>query len=256
MRFASLGSGSAGNASLIQAGNTTLMLDCGYSIKETIARLARLTTEAEALSGILVTHEHDDHAKGVFKLAAKHNIPVWLTYGTYQMSQRYLPANADLTIHFIEDYADFSIGNINIQPYPVPHDAREPAQFVFSDGDKRLGILTDVGKTTQHIEQTISACDALMLECNHDLEMLRTGPYARALKTRVSGELGHLDNQTAAGILSRLDNTKLKHLVAVHISAKNNTPLLAQQALSDVMGCEEEWVAVADQVEGLSWRDL
>lgn len=256
MRFASLGSGSAGNASLIQAGSTTLMLDCGYSVKETISRLDRLQSSVEALSGILITHEHDDHAKGAFKLAAKHQIPIWLTYGTYQMCQRYMPAKAPLNIHFIEDYADFSVGDIQVQPYPVPHDAREPAQFIFSDGDKRLGVLTDVGKTTSHIEQVLSACDALMLECNHDLDMLRKGPYARALKDRVSGELGHLDNQSAASILANLDNSRLKHLVAMHISAKNNTPQLARQALSAVMNCEPDWIAVADQVEGLAWREL
>lgn len=256
MRFASLGSGSAGNASLVQVGNTLLMLDCGYSVKETIHRLDRLDTLPDALSGVLITHEHDDHAKGAFKFAAKHDIPVWLTYGTYQMCQRYLPASAELTIHFIEDYATFSIGDVEVQPYPVPHDAREPAQFVFSDGAKRLGVLTDVGKTTPYIEQVLSACDALMLECNHDLAMLKNGPYARALKDRVSGVLGHLDNQSAASILSRLDNSKLKHLVAMHLSAKNNTPLLAQQALSAVMGCELDWIGVASQSEGLAWREM
>lgn len=255
MRFASLGSGSAGNATVVEAGATRLLLDCGFSIKETEVRLARLGLAASQVSGIVITHEHDDHASGAFKLAARHGIPVWLTHGTLTMSARYLPQQP-VVLHEIDAHTPFHIGDIQVLPYPVPHDAREPAQFVFSDGARRLGVLTDVGSVTPHIIRMLTACDALLLECNHDLELLRTGPYALALKKRVGGWLGHLDNQTSAQLLQQLDYSKLKHLVAAHLSEKNNTPALAQQALSAVMGCAADWIGIAAQAEGLDWRSL
>jgi phosphoribosyl 1,2-cyclic phosphodiesterase len=256
MRFASLGSGSAGNATLIEAGETRLLLDCGFSVKETVTRLARLALSPEQLSGILVTHEHDDHAKGAFKFAAQYQIPVWLTHGTRAMCERYMPAKSELECHVIDGHSDFNINDIWVQPFPVPHDARQPSQFVFGDGDVRLGILTDVGSITPHIVQMLQGCDALMLECNHDVEMLRTGPYAQALKRRVGGDLGHLDNQTTAQLVRTLDTSKLKHMVAAHLSEKNNTPDLAKQALAGALSCQIDWIGVAYQTEGLAWRDI
>jgi len=255
VRFASLGSGSAGNATVVEAGETRLLLDCGFSVKETVQRLARLDLQPEQLSGILVTHEHDDHARGVFKLAARYQIPVWLTHGTYSMCQRYLPTQP-VTINIIDAHSAFALQEIEVQPYPVPHDAREPAQFVFGDGARKFGVLTDVGSVTPHIVMMLQGCDGLLLECNHDLEMLRTGPYAHSLKKRVGGWLGHLDNQTSAQLLAQLDNSKLKQLVAAHLSEKNNTPALAKQALSTVLGCASDWVQIAHQQAGLGWRDL
>lgn len=257
MRFASLGSGSAGNSMVIEQASTRLLLDCGFSVKETLARLANLALTPESISGILVTHEHDDHAKGVFKLAEKFNIPVWLSHGTRVMTERYHPKSpSNLHINEVDIHTTFSIGDIEVSPYPVPHDAREPTQFTFSDGQYKLGVLTDVGVTTPHIETMLSGCDALVLECNHDASMLQQGPYHHALKQRVGGHLGHLDNVASAKLLAKLDNTKLKHLVAAHLSAKNNTQALAKKALSEVMGCEADWVGVATQAAGFEWRSL
>ncbi|QDC43486.1 MBL fold metallo-hydrolase [Methylophilus medardicus] len=257
MQFASLGSGSAGNATLIEAGETRLLLDCGFSVKETVQRLARLQRQPEQLTGILVTHEHDDHARGAFKLAARYQIPVWLTHGTLSMCQRYLPAaSQSVKLNIVDAHTVFALQEIEVHPYPVPHDAREPAQFVFSDGVRKFGVLTDVGSVTPHIVLMLQACDGLLLECNHDLEMLRNGPYAYSLKKRVGGWLGHLDNQSSAQLLAKLDNRKLKHLVAAHLSEKNNTPTLAQQALSEVLHCERDWVQIASQQSGLDWRSL
>jgi phosphoribosyl 1,2-cyclic phosphodiesterase len=255
VRFASLGSGSAGNASLVEAGETRLLLDCGFSVKETVQRLARLNLVPEQLTGILVTHEHDDHARGVFKLAARYQIPVWLTHGTYRMCERYLPSQP-VKLHLIDAHSPFALRDIEVHPYPVPHDAREPAQFVFTDGAHKFGVLTDVGSVTPHIVAMLQACDGLLLECNHDLEMLRTGPYAQSLKKRVGGWLGHLDNQSSAQLLAQLDNRRLKHLVAAHLSEKNNTPALARQALSEVLHCASDWIGIAHQQEGLDWRAL
>ncbi len=256
MRFASLGSGSTGNALLVEVKHTRLMLDCGFSVKETIARLARLSLVPEDLTGIVITHEHDDHAGGAFKFAAKHKIPVWLTYGTLKMVTRYLPSQHDLQLNVIDSHQAFDIADIQVQPYPVPHDAREPIQCVFSNGNHKLGVLTDVGRITPHIEDQLSACKALVLECNHDSSMLQAGPYSWALKKRVGGDLGHLENSDSANLLSKLDNSQLQHVVAAHLSAKNNTPKLAKSALAKVLGCEEDWIGIADQSLGFDWRKI
>lgn len=254
MRFASLGSGSSGNCMVIEQANTRLLLDCGFGLKETVTRLQRVSLAPEQITGILVTHEHDDHAKGAFRFAAKYNVPVWLSHGTRLMTERYLPENVTLKINVIDSHTRFEIEHIQITPYPVPHDAREPTQFTFTDGQYKLGVLTDAGSSTPHIEHVLSACDALVLECNHDLHMLKTGPYTQALKVRVGGRLGHLDNESAARLLSKLDNRKLKHIIAAHLSAKNNTQALAKQALSSALNCELDWVGIAEQENGFDWR--
>ncbi|OGV78092.1 MAG: MBL fold metallo-hydrolase [Methylotenera sp. RIFCSPLOWO2_02_FULL_45_14] len=256
MRFASLGSGSAGNALVVEVKQTRLMLDCGFSVKETTSRLARLNLTPNDITGIVITHEHDDHAGGAFKLAAKHRIPVWLTYGTLKMVTRYMPNQHDLQLNIMDSHTAVAIADIEVQPYPVPHDAREPIQCVFVDGNLRLGVLTDVGRGTPHIEDKLSGCNALMLECNHDANMLQNGPYGWPLKKRVGGDLGHLENLDSANLLSKLDNSKLQHIVAAHLSAKNNTPLLAKSALAKVLGCEVDWIGVADQLQGFDWREV
>jgi len=256
MRFASLGSGSAGNALVVEVKQTRLMLDCGFSVKETSSRLSRLNLSPADISGIVITHEHDDHAGGAFKFAAKHNIPVWLTYGTLKMATRYFPGEHDLRLNIIDSHTAFSIDEIEVRPYPVPHDAREPVQYVFSNGSHTLGVLTDVGRITPHIEEQLSGCHALVLECNHDANMLQNGPYSWSLKKRVGGDLGHLENAESANLLARLDNSKLQHLLAAHLSAKNNTPLLAQSALANVLGCAVDWIGVADQSKGFDWRAI
>ena len=137
MRFASLGSGSSGNSLVVEAATTRVLLDCGFGLREVVRRIMRLGLQPEDISGILVTHEHDDHAGGVFRLANKYKIPVWLTHGTFTMSQRYLPAQCDFTVHIIDSHVPFSIGDLQIEPFPVPHDAREPVQFVLGDGQRR-----------------------------------------------------------------------------------------------------------------------
>ncbi len=254
MRFASLGSGSEGNALLVAVGETRVLLDCGFGLQDTIARLARLDVTPEQLSGIVVTHEHGDHIGGVARLARKFHLPVWLTHGTLRSQPK---AFADIAqLHEIDPHQAFAIGGMEIQPYPVPHDAGEPVQFVFGDGARRLGVLTDAGCSTMHIEATLSGCHALVLECNHDSEMLASGDYPYSLKQRVGGRFGHLNNQEAASLLARLDTSLLQHLIAAHLSRKNNTPELAVQALSGAAGCEASWVGVATQQAGFYWREI
>jgi len=252
MRFSSLGSGSEGNALLVEAGQTRVLMDCGFGLRDTGNRLERLGIPPEQLSGIVVTHEHGDHIGGVARLARKFNLPVWLTHGTLNSQPK---AFANIAhIHEIAPQHIFSIGDLEITPYPVPHDAAEPVQFVFSDGASRLGVLTDTGCGTPHIEEMLNGCHALVLECNHDSDMLMNGDYPYSLKNRVGGRYGHLNNQEAAAILSRLDVSRLQHLIAAHLSRKNNTPELAIKALCKAIGCEESWVDVATQADGFSWR--
>lgn len=254
MRFAFLGSGSQGNALVVESGSTRILLDCGFGLAETVSRLARIGLAPEDLSAIIVTHEHDDHIGGVARLARRHSLPVWLTHGTL-IGFEALFANV-ATVNVIEGYEAFSVGDLQIHPFPVPHDAREPAQFVFGDGARRMGVLTDTGCSTPHIEAMLSQCHALVLECNHDLGMLRASSYPQRLRERISGKFGHLDNVTAAGLLARLDNGRLQHLVAAHLSQENNRPELARAALSAAIGCEPEWIAIADQSDGLDWRQI
>ena len=253
MRFALLGSGSEGNALVVQASGSCLLMDCGFTLTETAARLARLGIAAEEIDGIVVTHEHGDHISGVARLARKHGIPVWLTHGTLREHAALagLPGITEINPH-----ESFAIGDIEVQPYLVPHDAAEPVQYVFGDGARRLGVLTDSGCTTPHIETTLSGCNALVLECNHDAQMLADGDYPRHLKQRVGGRMGHLSNAAAAALLARLDTVGLQHIVAAHLSRKNNLPELAVAALSGALNCSAEWIAVATQQEGLDWREL
>lgn len=254
MRFASLGSGSEGNALVVEVDQTRVMLDCGFSIKETVARLGRLGLSPDDLSAILVTHEHSDHIGGVTRLANKFKLPVYLSHGSHTHL-----ANLDQAperCQIIDSHSQFGIDAIEISPFPVPHDAREPIQFVFGDGARRLGVLTDTGMITPHITQMLSGCDGLVLECNHDREMLANGPYPPSLKQRVGGRYGHLDNAAAADLLRGMDTGKVTHLIAAHLSQKNNRPELARGALAAALNCAEAWIGIAEQELGFDWRQL
>lgn len=254
MRFASLGSGSQGNGLVVEAGGTRVLLDCGFGLAQSASRLGRVGIEPAQLDAVIVTHEHEDHIGGVARLARRYGIPVWLTHGTLSGFEPLFEDVPDVRV--VRNYEGFAVGAIEVIPFPVPHDAREPAQYVFSDGARRLGVLTDTGCSTPHIESMLSGCDALVLECNHDPEMLRISSYPKKLRDRIASRYGHLDNQTAAELLGRLDNTRLKHLVAAHLSQENNRPELARAALAGAIGCASDWIAVADQDAGLGWRDL
>jgi len=254
MRFASLGSGSAGNALVVQAGKTTLLVDCGFGAAETAARLDRLGVDPRGLAAILVTHEHDDHVGGVARVARRFGIPVHITHGTLMAAAAQRARIEQITL--IDSHTPFVIGDLEVHPYPVPHDAREPAQFVLGDGVRRLGVLTDTGASTPHIERMLSGLDALVLECNHDLDMLMNSRYPQSLKQRIAGRLGHLDNGSAARLIAALDCSRLRHVIAAHLSQENNTPQLARAALAGALNCAPEWIGVATQDSGFEWRDL
>lgn len=254
MRFASLGSGSEGNALVVEVGDTRVLIDCGFRVRDTIERLARLGVAPESISAILVTHEHADHIGGVAAFATRFRTPVWLTFGTLEMAgDRFTRVEH---VYGFDSHDAFAVGLIEVRPFPVPHDAREPVQFVVSDGERRLGVLTDIGVTTRFVEASLSGCDALVLECNHDLDMLAGGDYPWTLKQRISSRLGHLHNEASAELLAALDTTRLRHIVAAHLSQQNNTPDKARAALARVLNCAPDWIGIADQANGFAWREM
>ena len=254
MRFASLGSGSEGNGLVVESGGTRVLIDCGFGVRGTARRLARLGLEPSSLTAILVTHEHSDHVGGVPAFAGRHGIPVWATFGTLAaVSARF---EGMTQVYGFDSHERFAIGALEITPVPVPHDAREPVQYVLGDGARRLGVLTDIGVSTAHVEASLSGCDALVLECNHDPGMLENGGYPYPLRQRIAGRLGHLHNDAAADILSRIDTSRLTHIIAAHLSKQNNLPELARAALAGALGCAPDWIGIADQATGFAWREL
>ena len=251
MRFASLGSGSRGNALIVDVGDTRVLLDCGFSVKATVERLGRLGIAAESIDAVLLTHEHSDHLGSAARFAARFGLPVYLTYGTQQALSDCWP-----NCRLIDSHQTFAIGSLEVQAFPVPHDAREPVQYVFSDGQHRLGVLTDCGTVTAHALSMLDACDALILECNHDTRLLAESSYPAMLKRRISGNFGHLGNGQAAELLTRIETSRLQHIVAAHLSEQNNRPELAVTALATALGCDAEWIGVASQASGFDWRQV
>jgi phosphoribosyl 1,2-cyclic phosphodiesterase len=251
VRFASLGSGSRGNATLVQSGATRVLVDCGFSAKETERRLSRLDVEASQLDAILVTHEHNDHCSGVAPLSRKHDIPVYLTHGTWA-SERCAGVQR---VNYFHSASAFEIGEIRVEPIAVPHDAREPCQFVLEALGSRLGVLTDLGSITTAVLDHYQGCDGLLLECNHDLQMLNDGPYPSALKRRVASDWGHLNNHQSASLLAEIDFRRLQHLVVAHVSEQNNHIEHVSEALLSVLG-DDHGLLWADQQQGLEWLSL
>ncbi len=249
-RFASLGSGSRGNATLIEAGETRILVDCGFAAREFVARCERLDFDPAALSAILVTHEHGDHMRGVGAVARKFGVPVWMSHGTWRAAEY----GAIKTLNLFAGHGGaFRLGDVDILPVPVPHDAREPTQFVFEHGGVRFGLLTDLGSITPRVVDAFNGVDALLLECNHDPHMLANGPYPPSLQARVGGHYGHLNNKQAADFLQQIDHTRLRHLVAGHLSEKNNSPDLARSALACVSDDICDCLSLLIQDEASDW---
>jgi phosphoribosyl 1,2-cyclic phosphodiesterase len=252
MRFASLGSGSKGNSTIVESDTACVMVDCGFGLRNACTRLERIGKSPEDLTAIIVTHEHSDHWKGIGALSAKYNIPVYLSAGSLKAKEI---QSGEALFNCIDSHKDFYVGDICIKPVPVPHDAREPIQYILSNGKVQLGILTDLGHFTPHVVSSYSKCDALLLECNYDDDMLLDGPYPRFLKDRVSGMFGHLSNRQAADLLLALDLSRLKTLVIGHISAKNNDVSLIKAAIEPLCG-EDIVLSFADQESGSPWMEI
>lgn len=256
MRFASIGSGSKGNGTLVSFNDALLLIDCGFTVKETERRLARLGVRADDLSAVLVTHEHGDHIRGVGALARRYGTPVYVTFGSMAAvaQGRYGLHGCDVVE--VRPERSFSIGEINCLPVPVPHDAREPCQYVFEVNGCVLGVLTDLGSLTPHVVDSYSECDGLLLECNHDPEMLLNGPYPPSLKRRVGGPYGHLSNQQAAALLKQCNVERIQHLVLSHLSEQNNSQEHANDAIHGVVASGRERIKVAGQQDGFDWLEL
>ena len=254
LRFCCLGSGSEGNGMVIEAADglstTRVLLDNGFNGRQLQRRLARAGLAIEQLDAVVLTHEHSDHVGGVAALLRRHRLPVYCSAGTARA--------AALDAAFSEIVAGeiVAIGALRLAPFAVAHDAAEPLQYVFGDGDRRLGVLTDVGAPDEQTIDALAGVDALLLECNHDVGMLRASAYPPFLKSRILGAHGHLSNEQAAALLGQLDRRRLGLVAAGHLSRRNNQPRLAQQALAAVLGCAGGDVLVADQDDGLPWQRL
>ena len=254
IRFKSLGSGSSGNATVIQARTdarlTHLLVDCGLGIRELDKRLGQAGMLADQVDAIFITHEHGDHIGCARQLALRERIPVYMSEGTYGAIGR--PDFQGL-LRLVCDGEVFEVGALQVRPFTVPHDAREPLQLTCTDGALRLGVLTDLGHVSTHVQQELAACATLLLECNHDEALLMASSYPPFLKRRVAGAYGHLANSAAASLAqSLLAAGTLRQVVAAHLSEQNNRPELARQALLDAMGtCAE--IHVADGRSGSAW---
>lgn len=258
MRFCSLGSGSSGNATVVEArsGATTsrLLIDCGFSLRELESRLQRAGLEVDELDAVFVTHEHGDHVGCATTLARRHGLPLWMSRGTWRAIGE--PELAPGLLNFARDGQAIAIGDLQLAPCTVPHDAQEPLQLRIGDGARHLGVLTDIGSITPHVVEHLQRCDALLLECNHDFELLARSRYPASLKARIGGRLGHLSNDTATQILAACMHDGLQHLVAAHLSLENNRPDLARAALGATFGGTGQEIVVADPKLGFDWLTL
>ena len=253
LRFRSLASGSSGNATLIEGSDglhrTRVLVDCGLGLRQLMARLAVEGIGPADLDGIFITHEHGDHIGCAPMLVARYGVPLWTSAGTGQYAAF---AGLESALNLVRDGQVFAIGGIQFHPFTVPHDAREPLQLRCTDGDRVLGLMTDIGHVTGHALAALAGCHALLLESNHDVELLAQSRYPDFLKRRVGGQHGHLSNVQAAAALGALRHDRLNTVVAAHLSERNNRPDLVSRAFAAVLGCGEADVLLAER-HGRGW---
>ena len=253
LRFRSLGSGSSGNATVIEARcglqTTRLLVDCGFSLRALDARLAAAGLTAADLSAVFITHAHSDHVGCVRALSQREGLPVYLSEGTWRAC-----AGLDLQdrLRLATDGEALELGALHLTPFAVPHDAREPLQLRCTDGARSLGALTDLGHVTPQVLDALAGVHALLLESNHDSELLARGDYPDFLKRRVGGTHGHLSNAQAAAALTALGHAQLTTVVAAHLSERNNRPELVRQRFAAVLGCAAGEVLLAER-HGTCW---
>lgn len=259
MRFRSLGSGSAGNALVVEAGRggaaTRVLIDCGFTLREIEFRLARAGLVPGDLDAVFVTHEHGDHLGGAVALSRRHRLPLWASRGTWAAARDREELLPEL-MQVARDGETIDVGALRLEPFTVPHDANEPLQLACSDGARRLGVLTDCGSATAHLLARLAGCHAIVLECNHDPGLLARSRYPAALRARIAGSHGHLANDSAAQILASCLHAGLRHVVAAHLSRENNRRELAASALAAACGSTCEDIVVADQSDGTGWLAL
>ncbi|MEO8197668.1 MAG: MBL fold metallo-hydrolase [Thermoanaerobaculia bacterium] len=256
-RAAVLGSGSGGNAVVVESNGCRVLIDAGFSCKELERRMRLVGIDPSTISAILLTHEHEDHIKGVDRFARKHRLPVYLTAGTMLgtvLGDEVVPRTVR-----IESGRPFEVGPFAVEAFSIPHDAREPVGFVLEDGaGRRFGLASDIGCRTQLAWGRLTELDCLLLETNHDLEMLRSGPYPWALKQRVAGRHGHLSNREAADGLPELLAARLRFVVLYHLSRTNNLPALAAAEVAETLAREgsSAEIVISSQFEPSSWLEV
>ena len=256
MRFKSLGSGSAGNATLVQSMGRdacNVLIDCGFGLRQLLQRLEKSGVLPGQLDAIFITHEHGDHTGCVQALSNQYNIPVWMSAGT-AAAMGYV--NASGLLRTASDGDVIALNGLQLCPFTVPHDAREPLQLTCTDGATKLGVLTDLGHATAHVLDQLQGCHALILECNHDTGLLAASVYPPFLKQRVGGHYGHLANSQAADIAGSVLHTSLKHVVAAHLSEKNNLPELVKNSLAQALSCSANDIIIASQNDGCPWLSV
>ena len=257
LRFKNLGSGSSGNATLVEAQSgthiTRLLIDCGLRLRDLEARLIQAGTCAEDLDAIFITHEHGDHIGCTRSFVKRYATPMWMSQGTWlAVNDETWTPYAHL-LNVARDGCPIELGDMQALPFTVPHDAREPLQLRCSDGHRRLGVVTDLGHPSSHVVASLQGCHALLLEANHDPELLKASTYPSFLKQRVAGPWGHLANHSAADLLLQVRHEQLNYVLAAHLSERNNTPDLARACLSEALNCAPSDVNVADPVTGSEW---
>jgi phosphoribosyl 1,2-cyclic phosphodiesterase len=260
LRFKSLVSGSSGNATLVEAqsgGHTTrLLIDCGLRLRDLEARLLEAGTCAEDLDAIFITHEHGDHIGCARTFVKRYATPLWMSQGTWLAVRDTAWMAQQPLLNVARDGCMIDIDALQVMPFTVPHDAREPLQLRCSDGERHLGIVTDLGHVSSHVVASLQGCHALLLETNHDPDLLEASSYPSFLKQRVAGPWGHLANQAAAELLARVKHDQLHYVQAAHLSERNNTAELARASLSAVLGCNPNEIDVADPLAGSAWTNV
>ena len=239
-----LASGSRGNSTVLASSRTRLLVDCGLSCRETCRRLASQGIAPESLSAILITHEHSDHVAGLHVMAKKFRLPVYMTEPTHGAWQRQYKDSAGNRVQAerLETFAPgrpFTVGDIDVMPFTIPHDAADPVGFRFLAEGLRVAIATDLGFIPPNVRDQLRACDGLVLESNHDLEMLRGGPYPWAVKQRVMSRVGHLSNESLADFLANDYDGGAAFLILAHLSEQNNHPDLARVAAERALGMRQ-----------------
>jgi len=229
MRLTVLGSGSAGNATCIEGNGSRLLLDAGFSCRQLSARLEAVGVRPATLDGLVITHEHVDHVRGAALFAKTYGVPIYCTPSTARAAGLDRADGAPLSS--IKPDEPFSVGGLSVRPFPVPHDAVETIGCAVECNGARIGYATDFGHASDGVRLGLRDCDLLILEANHDVGMLKSGPYPEQVKRRVLGRHGHIDNETSAGLASDVVSERTGCIVLAHLSARNNRPDLALGAI-------------------------
>lgn len=252
LEVASLGSGSSGNATLVRAADTTLLIDCGFTLKESLKRMASLGVAPSDLTAVLISHEHSDHVKGIGPLSRKFGVPIYLTYGTFGR----LRDDRLIAYELFHAHAPFTLGCIEVDPFPTPHDAAESCQFVLRYNDASFVVATDMGVCTPFILNKLAGVNGVLIECNYDENMLRNGPYPPSLQQRIRGNFGHLGNTQAGPMVRSIDHPGLQWILLGHLSEKNNTENCARDAMLASVPNSADRVEVLKQHSASRWYAL